>query len=278
MTEEAENPATKPGGIGRRDVLRLGGLTIAVGALVAACGEGRNGSSAPGRVGQATPITDPPTYVVDDAVLLRTAASLENTTDQVYGAILDLGKLEGANKSVVEQLQTLHQTTATTMNDLVVEAGGEAWTCSNPWIDERVIKPLEEVISKSDDVARDIYNTTVAFENILAATYQQLAVALTKPAQRVASATAAAQASRNSAQIVVVFAGSKYYINPTLLGQDVKPNDAGFLPNYAIPFRFGSVEQVSLTVGPKLVNGRQTFVLSTPAPNSFIYNELALTC
>jgi hypothetical protein len=73
---------------GRRDALRLGGLTVSVAALAAACGSGRTGDDAPGRVGFAPPITDPPDYQVDDAVLLRTASSLELTAVAVYEAVL----------------------------------------------------------------------------------------------------------------------------------------------------------------------------------------------
>ena len=35
----------------RRDLLRQGGLALSLGALVAACGSGRSGSSDPGRIG-----------------------------------------------------------------------------------------------------------------------------------------------------------------------------------------------------------------------------------
>ena len=86
---------------GRRDALKIGGLTVSVAALVAACGNDRTGDESPGRVGYAPPITDPPDYPIDDAVLLRTASSLELTLVEVYETILGVGVLEG------DQVQTV---------------------------------------------------------------------------------------------------------------------------------------------------------------------------
>lgn len=42
--------------VGRRQALRIGGLSVSLAALVAACGDDRGGDTAPGRVGNADPI------------------------------------------------------------------------------------------------------------------------------------------------------------------------------------------------------------------------------
>ena len=66
-------------GIGRRQLLQAGGLTVALGALVAACGEREAEERA--RDGSATPRRPPPlpTVEVNDVVYLRTATSIEQT-------------------------------------------------------------------------------------------------------------------------------------------------------------------------------------------------------
>ena len=50
-------------------------------------------------------------------------------------------------------------------------------------------------------------------------------------------------------------------------------------PPSAVTGRFGSVAQAELTVGPPDENGvRESFLLQTPAENSFVYSELEPTC
>ena len=48
---------------------------------------------------------------------------------------------------------------------------------------------------------------------------------------------------------------------------------------YAVSTRFGSVGQAELIVGAPDENGaRESFLLQTPAENSFVYSELEPTC
>jgi hypothetical protein len=130
----------------RRDALKIGGLTVTLGALVAACGQDREGDDAPGRVGNAPVPTALPDYLVDDAVLLRTASSLEYTAVNVYEAVLGLGVLAPDAVTLVERLIEDHLEVADVMDELTVAAGGEAWTCPNPWLMERVVEPTFELI------------------------------------------------------------------------------------------------------------------------------------
>lgn len=72
--------------LNRRDVLRQGGLALSLGALVAACGSGRSGSDAPGRIGVIVPPeNETADLTVDDAVLLRTLQSLANADAERRG-------------------------------------------------------------------------------------------------------------------------------------------------------------------------------------------------
>lgn len=265
--------------VSRREALRIGALTVSVAALVAACGDDRSGDTSPGRVGNSPPITDPPDYDVDDAVLLRTASSLENTAVQVYGSALDLEGIDAPTKALIEELISNHQGVADKMAALTVEEGGVPWECTNPWLDNRLIEPLIEAVVASDNPTRDMLNTAVALENLAASTHQILAVNLTSPDAKTATLEAAILASRQSAAIVVAVRGPDGYISPAVAGDGVPTDPDGVPYKFAIESRFGSVAQAELIVGAPDENGvRETFLLQTPAANSYVYNELEPTC
>ena len=266
-------------GYGRRDALKLGGLTISAAAFVAACGTGRTGDDAPGRVGYAPPIEELEDFSVDDAVLLRTASSLEFTGIAVYEAVLDTGLLDAELTALVERLIEDHQLVADEMGELTESVGGVAWECTNPWYMNRTVEPLLEAILTSDDPLRDILNSAVAFENIAAATHQTFAIELTDLDAAAATLAAAELESRHSAFIVPAVRGPEGYVSPTIGGGEVQ-NDADGIPlQFSITSRFGSTGQIELVVGAPDENGvRQTFILQTPALNSYIYNELEPTC
>jgi hypothetical protein len=265
--------------LGRRDALKLGGLTVSIAAIAAACGTDRTGDESPGRVGYAPPVTDPPDYAVDDAVLLRTASSLELTAVAVYEAVLDTGLLDADTTTLVERLIVAHRAVADQMGQLTESVGGVAWECTNPWYMDRLVEPLLETIAASDDPVRDIYNSAVALENIAAATHQTFTVQLTDADAAVETMTAATLESRHSAAIVAVVRGPEGYVSPTINGGDV-PSDADGVPfTFSITNPFGSTGQVELVVGAPNENGvRTTFILQTPSLNSYIYNELEPTC
>lgn len=134
----------------RRDALKIGGLAVTLGALVAACGEDRGGSEDAGRVGSAPVPTALPEYSVDDAVLLRTASSLEQTGVTIYETLLGMeGVLPPEVVPIAEQLVVNHQMVADQMDELTTQAGGEVWTCPNPWLMERLVTPTFELIQSN---------------------------------------------------------------------------------------------------------------------------------
>lgn len=281
MTDDLNSsPSSKVAArLGRRDALRIGGLTVSLAAILAACGDDRAGTTEPGRIGEAPPITDPPEYPVDDAVLLRTASSLEQSTLMVYDAIVALNLLSADGTALFEQIIENHRELDEIMGELTVAAGGEVWPCTNPWMDERFLVPIVDAIEASDNPNRDIYNVVVSLENLGAATYQQFSVELTEPEQRTAMVRAAAQDSRNSAAIVVTLEGPESYVSPALFGLEVETDADGLPLQYAIPFRFGSVAQFELIVGPPNEAGtRENFTVQTPSLNSYVYNELVPDC
>ncbi len=264
----------------RRDALKLGGLTVSAAAFLAACGNGRGGDAAPGRVGFAPPVEELEDYPVDDAVLLRTASSLELTAIAVYEAVLATGLLDADLTALVERLIEDHQMVADEMGELTEAVGGVAWECTNPWYMNRTVEPLLEAVLASDNPLRDIINTAVVLENIAAGTHQSLAIELEDPAAVAATIAAATLESRHSAYIVAVARGPEGYVSPLIDGDGDSPTDEDGVPQkFSITTRFGSTGQVELVAGAPDENGvRQTFIVQTPSLNSWIYNELEPTC
>jgi hypothetical protein len=265
--------------MGRRDALRVGGLAISLAALAAACGEDLTGDTAPGRVGYAPPITDPPAYPVDDAVLLRTASSLELTIISAYRQMLALGAVDADTAELLEVMIVNHQEIANQMGELTEDAGGEAWNCTNPWMMERGIEPMLAAIVDSDDRARDIVNLAITLENLGAATHQDLSTALTGSDLRIAVIEAATLESRQAATLAISVGGADAYISPALAGEDVPTDAAGVARPFAVTHPFGSIGPSDVTLGAADANGvRASFGIQTPAANSFVYNELEPTC
>jgi hypothetical protein len=278
MTKDVHLP-TSGTRFGRRDALRVGGITLSLAALVAACGDDVGGSEAPGRVGYAPPVTDPPDYPVDDAVLLRTSSSLENTIISVYGDILASGALEADATTLIERLIEDHQEISDEMNALAVGAGGEAWDCTNPWMMDRVVEPVMEVIETSDDPARDMLSFAISLESLAAATNQTFSAELSTADLRGAAISAATLESRHSAALPIFVYGPVSYVSPALRNEQVGSTAEGLAQWYAITSTFGSIGQITLVVGAEDENGtRSSFFLQTPAANSYIYNELEPTC
>jgi hypothetical protein len=274
MTDNTNTTNSLDARVGRREALRLGGITLSLGAIVAACGDKRTGDSSPGRVGNAPAITAIPDYAVNDVVLLRTASSLELTAVDVYETAIGLGVFEGATATLVDRIVANHTATAATMGELTVAAGGTAWTDTNPWIMERSITPILASIADSDDPARDVMSLAVTLENLAASTHQTLVGLMSTGELRLAVAAASEQESRHSAALVLNAYGVANRFSPALVGEEVTKTAEGIGRQYAIRSAFGSVAQLELVVGPANESGvRTTYLLATPAGNSFIYEE-----
>jgi hypothetical protein len=139
---------------------------------------------------------------------------------------------------------------------------------------ERSIEPMLATILDSDDPARDVVNLAITFENMAAATHQTLTSLLSETDQRLAVANASAQEARHSATLVLEAYGTGRRVSPLLLGEELV-NANGLIARYAIETKFGSVAQQDLNLGVADENGARTpYVVSTPAANSLIYEEL----
>jgi hypothetical protein len=273
-------PTPLSGRASRRDALKIGGLAVSLGALAAACGNGRTGITEPGRVGNAPTVEPLDDFPIDNAALLRTATSLEYTAIEVYQRALDLdGAVPAALRPAMERMIEEHETTAEEMAELTVAVGGEPWTCANLWFMERLVEPVFAAIAQDAEpeaVTSDVLTFAIVFENFAAASHQELIVSVTDPTARQAHARAAALEARHSATLAIAMNGADGYISPALLGEDVTPDELGQVRQFAMPSTFAQTSQLELKAGPPDVNGvRETFTLNTPSLNSIAYNEIS---
>ncbi len=271
-------------GVGRRQLLQTGGLTVTLGALLAACGESAEGE--PGRVGYAPPVTPLPSVELNNAVYLRTATSIEYTLIDVYGTIVESGALDSADQEMVERLIDDHRAAAETTSELTREAGGEPYDCANVWYMERTIDPIIDAIEgdeeldipPSDEPARDWLVLVNGLESMASAMYQQFVETLTEPELRAEVMVLGAQDGRHAAAVAIVATGApEGYANPELLGEELVIEEGALTPIWAIPTQFGSLAPILITVGaPNEAGTRFSTNLETPADNSFIYD--GMTC
>ncbi len=200
---------------GRREVLRIGGVTLAAGAVLAACGsDPAEGPLA--RIGNAPTTTGLPTATVTDAVLLRTAASVELSVVKLYERFDELGLLSGDAASAVGRFRRDHEANAAAFNGLLAGVGGEPWTCSNPRFDDVVSGPLLQriegtgeatdgsPIQPSDDPTRDALNVVNALESLLASTHQSFVPHVNDRSLRPQLASISEQEARHAAVIAMI--------------------------------------------------------------------------
>ena len=265
----------------RRQLLQTGGLSVALGALVAACGDDSVAEEAPGRVGYAPPATPLPTVETNDIVYLRTVTSIEVTLVDTFGQIAELGALDGADLAMLERLIEDHREAATATAELTVEAGGEPYECANSWYVNRVVTPMLELIEgdesadipPSDDPTRDSLVVIHGMESMTGSMYQQMVELVSVPELRAEMMVFGAAAARHAAAVAIAATGApEGYVNPELVGGEVVPDESGLVPLYAIPTTFGALTPIPVTIGaPNDAGIRTTINLETPAANSFVY-------
>ena len=94
-TSAADRAAALLGPLARRRFLRIGGFSVLGAAVLAACGGPGDQGSVP-VAGTGATTTSAPPRVVNDAVILRTASSLEFSVIEVYDLALDSGLIPDA--------------------------------------------------------------------------------------------------------------------------------------------------------------------------------------
>jgi len=286
--------------IDRRALLRIGGVTVAGAAFVAACGSSENPI---GRVGTGATKPTLAEANVNNGVLLRTSASLETSIANAYQRMLDSGILGGGSttyadlgdqSALVATLQAHHTASAAKFNELAVAAGAEAWECGNPRLDSAYIEPaftrvLEgaaatdaaAAIEPSDDACRDMINMVLALENLSAETCQAMVPLVTEAAQRVEFMTAGARSARQAALVALTIHPGAYVPGSPVVAEaptttapagDEPPQTEIPLP-VAISSQFGSLAPITWIGGKGDENGVRLKVnFETPSLNSLTYD------
>lgn len=259
--------------LGRRALIRNGAITVSLGVLASACGSGRSGSDAPGRLGVADAAPELGDGEVDDVTLLRTAQSLEYTAIDVYAAAIATGGLSAQEVELVERFVDDHQRHADDIGALVSQLGGEPYTCANAFLVDRAVTPVLAALEGTDDLHRDLLNISYAFETLAGATYQEVVRLLADPALRTAAMVIGGEEQRHAAAVAAAI-NPESYVSPTLTG-GIDEADADGIPlRYSIPSVFGRVDGIELTIGAVNDEGsRVSVILQTPAANSLVYSD-----
>ena len=263
--------------LSRRELLRLSGLSLASGLVLAACGkqEGIIDDGAIARLGEAPSTTALAEAEVTDQVLLRTAASLEYNLIDTYTAALGLGvftgELAGATE-VAKRFRDDHQAHADAVNGLVRALGGKEHRCANVRINDLYINPALALITddKNLNIGLDVIALAHALENLAAQTYQGVVELISDPKLRADAIRIGQQESRHAALLAQVLRPGIAAMGPTFDAITGKPNIA------AIPMAFGSQANIQLIVGaPKADGTRTTLLLETPSLNSLVYDTVS---
>lgn len=263
--------------LSRRELLRLSGLSLASGLVLAACGKQASDGEHPAiaRLGESPSTTALAEVEVTDEVLLRTAASLEYNAIDIYTKALGLdvftGDLAGATE-IAQRFREDHLAHADAVNSLVRELGGKEHRCANVRINDLYVAPALALITddKNPNVGTDVIALAHAIENLAAQTYQGFVELLSDPKLRGDVIHIGQQESRHAALLAQVLNPGIPSMGPTNDATTGKPKIA------AIPTAFGSQANIQLIIGaPKADGSRVTLLLETPSLNSLIYDSVS---
>jgi len=230
--------------LSRRELLRLSGLSLASGLVLAACGK--------------------QTGVVDDGAIARLGES-PSTTALAEAKVTD-------EVDVAKRFREDHQEHADAVNSLIRAVGGKEHRCANVRINDLYLSPALALITddKNENVGVDVIALAHALENLAAQTYQGVVELISDPKLRADAIRIGQQESRHAALLAQVLNPGIASMGPTNNPTTGKPNIA------AIPAAFGSQANIQLTIGaPKADGSRTTLLLETPSLNSLVYDSVS---
>lgn len=151
-SEITQRPDLRP--TDRRGFLTLGGATIAMGAVVAACGSGVSDDSLPvtGTLPPQPTESTVPVGTTNDITMLRTAQSIEALAAQTYRDVIESGQVTSPEaRQAAQRIADAHETRVGLVGDLVSSVGGAPYTQPNPFLLENVVNPELELMASADD-------------------------------------------------------------------------------------------------------------------------------
>src|SRR3954454_7003620 len=173
------------GGFNRRRFMRLSGLAVVGGTVLAACGSDKkkdSGATTDNTAAATTATTAASAASKTDQTIARTAASLENFAVAVYDkAIMNAAALKisdpVAKAAVLFKAQ--HKEHADAFNGAATQLGGQPYTDPNP----TAAKAFEAQIAALK-TEQDVLKFAFALEQIAAQTYQGVGMKLSTPMLR----------------------------------------------------------------------------------------------
>jgi hypothetical protein len=258
-------PDVLTGGFARRRFLTIGGLTVSMAAVVAACGKAEPKATVP-VAGESPSTTGLPERVIDDIVLLRTASSLEHNAIDTYGTALGLGVLSAGASDIAKMFQDHHREHAAAFETATKAAGGEAFTKANDIVFKKILEPAIELIGKSEDKPGDLLRLAHALESIAAGTYQALVPALTQPGLRKAAMAVGGVEARHAAVLAKALGAAVFQDKAAEAATTTVKGAKPSVTLYQVPGAFGLLGAV-----PVMLNGEVQPSIDLPGPNSFMY-------
>jgi hypothetical protein len=182
----------------RRRILAVGGFSVGLAAVVAACAPDKPKPQVP-QAGVAPATTALPEQNVDDVVLLRTASSMEHSLADAYAKVLALNVLPADTTALVRRFADQHGDRATFFEDLTRDNGGEPVTTGNEPFNKNIIDPaLKEIADAGNDVD-DLNWFIYGLENVATGTMQSFVPILRVPTLRGAVMSVGGAEARSSA-------------------------------------------------------------------------------
>jgi len=267
------------GRFSRRRILAVGGFSIGVAAVVAACAPDRPTPQVP-QAGVAPSTTAVPEQNVDDVVLLRTASSLEHSIADAYTKILGLGVLPADTTDLVRRFGDQHTARAVYFEDLTRDNGGEPFTAGNEPFNTNVINPALKSIADAGNNPGDYNWFVYGLENVATGTMQSFVPILRVPALR-SSVMAVGGAEARAAAIAAALIPTVTVVPATATGEEIAATTtttvagatttttpaAQLIPVTQVPGSFGSQTAVSVAIA------NQEEAWNLLGPNSYEYVE-----
>lgn len=205
----------------RRDVFRIGGVSVLGVALLAACGSDEDNTTASTAPATAAPDTAAPATTAPEAdldlVLARTAASLEQLAIEAYGSAAPLITTP-AVLAAATMFADHHQMHLDALNAVITGAGASAVTERNQAVYDALVKPAIEAAATETDAVM----LALALEEAAAETYAFAGGALSTPELRSTIMTIGGVEARHAAVLrMAALAQSPL---------EVFPDNRGFFP------------------------------------------------
>ncbi len=291
-----------PTGFDRRTLFKFGGATVALSAVIAACGGTDEGAGPEGIAvaGTRPPLATMPTAPVDDVILLRTATSLHYNAMDVIDAVSGVAGLDPAVAAAAASYRELLQAQADALAAATTDAGGEAFESSNPVVNGRIVQPAATLLAASPDPGSDAANLLHAVAVFAATTHQAFVAKFTAKALRQAAMSIGVVHAQVAATLAHIISPENYVPAAAIAAAEpegiaaTETTVAAGLPStvpaatatteavvviadvavYMVPASFGPLSPIQVVLGDPTTDGatkRQQLNIETPSLNSMMY-------